>query len=286
MAACVGGALALCGAVCQGLFRNPLADPSLIGIAGGAIFGVSLLWVFAAGLLSALSLLQAEVLIIAAAFGGSCIALLIIYPLASVRGYTSVTLLLLAGIAIGALAAALNTLLMYISDDVAMRQVIYWQMGNLQNANQLRCAIALLVLLSIMLVALRYWQALNLLVLGESQARYLGINVKQLKTRLIIILALGVGTAVALAGVIGFVGLIVPHCLRFIIGPDHRYLLPASALAGACLLVIADTLCRIVIAPVELPVGIITALIGAPFFLFLLWSQYHRRSRSWIINDG
>lgn len=272
LALCVGAILALSGAVMQGLFRNPLADPSLIGVSSGASVGASLAIVFSGGLLQANAWMGLSVVAFGA-FAGGLLATLLVYRLATSEFGTSVTTMLLAGIAIGAIAGSLNGLLSYFSSDALLRQISIWQMGNLSTANWSRL-LPVAAALCVLLVALaRVGLALNALLLGESEARHLGINVQRVKRQLIVATALGIGMAVAVAGLIGFVGLVVPHLIRLLIGPDHRWLLPASALGGAMLLMIADTLARVVASPAELPIGILTALIGAPLFIGLLVRQ-------------
>ncbi|HEV8077319.1 MAG TPA: iron ABC transporter permease, partial [Marinobacter sp.] len=187
----------------------------------------------------------------------------------SVAG-TRVATMLLMGIAVSALAGSITGLMEYFADSEMLRRMSLWRMGGLDGANSKRVWLALAVLL-VQLMLLNYFaKPLNILLLGESQARHLGIHVERLKTRLIILVAASVGTAVALAGAIAFVGLVVPHMVRLWVGPDHRLLLPLSALGGAILLLLADTLARTVMAPVELPVGLITAILGAPVFISLL----------------
>ncbi len=295
LALLVGAALALCGAAMQGLFRNPLADPSLIGVSSGASLGASIAIVLGATLLSGLEAamenamggilgviwggygdLIGAYLVSALACGGGFVATLLVYRLGSTSSGTSVATMLLAGIAIGALAAAVSNIFSFIADDVALRRISLWRMGSLDGANWQRVSIALSVLGLVLLILPRYSRALNALLLGESEARHLGVEVERVKTRLIIWAALGVGVSVSVAGVIGFVGLVVPHIIRLLIGPDHRYLMPASALLGAILLVLADCLSRIVFAPAEIPIGIVTALLGAPFFISLLLQQRRR----------
>jgi|SaaInl5LU_22_DNA_1037371.scaffolds.fasta_scaffold05721_2 iron complex transport system permease protein len=273
----VGSVLASTGAVMQGLFRNPLADPSLIGVSGGASVGASLVIVFATGLFGS-SVVESGVLmglslVAAGAFLGGFVATILVYRLATSGIGTSVTTMLLAGIAIGALAGALNSLLSYFADNDMLRQISLWQMGNLSAASWSKVFIMALVSLILLLRFPADSAALNALLLGESEARHLGIDVQQVKRRLIVLTALGVGVSVALAGMVGFVGLVIPHVVRLLIGPDHRWLIPCSALAGAILLVIADSLARVVVLPAELPTGILTALLGAPFFIVLLLQQ-------------
>ena len=268
----VGAVLASTGAVMQGLFRNPLADPSLIGVSSGASVGASLMIVTAGGFIQGSALVGLSLVSIGAFVGGFT-ATLLVYRLATSGMGTSVTTMLLAGIAIGALAGALNSLLSYFSDNDMLRQISLWQMGNLSGASWLKVSIMGVVTILLMGLFPRDSRALNALLLGESEARHLGINVQRVKRRLIVLTALGVGVSVAVAGLVGFVGLIMPHIIRLMIGPDHRWLIPASGLAGAILLVVADSLARVVVIPAELPTGILTAILGAPFFVALLLQQ-------------
>ena len=268
----VGAVLASTGAVMQGLFRNPLADPSLIGVSSGASVGASLMIVTAGGFIQGSALVGLSLVSIGAFVGGFT-ATLLVYRLATSGMGTSVTTMLLAGIAIGALAGALNSLLSYFSDNDMLRQISLWQMGNLSGASWLKVSIMGVVAILLMGLFPRDSRALNALLLGESEARHLGINVQRVKRRLIVLTALGVGVSVAVAGLVGFVGLIMPHIIRLMIGPDHRWLIPASGLAGAILLVVADSLARVVVIPAELPTGILTAILGAPFFVALLLQQ-------------
>ena len=272
LAVLVGAVLASTGAVMQGLFRNPLADPSLIGVSGGASVGASLMIVLAGGAVES-GMLMGLSLVAGGAFVGGFAATLLVYRLATSGIGTSVTTMLLAGIAIGALAGALNSLLSYFADNDMLRQISLWQMGNLSAASWAKVSIMGLVALVLLVRFPRDSRALNALLLGESEARHLGIDVQRVKRRLIVLTALGVGVSVALAGMVGFVGLVIPHVVRLLIGPDHRWLVPCSALAGAILLVVADSLARVVVLPAELPTGILTALLGAPFFIALLLQQ-------------
>lgn len=267
LAATVGALLGISGAATQGLFRNPLADPSLIGVTAGAMAGGSIAIVLGG---SALVGYWGLSLISMGAFIGGVLAVLIVYRLATSSMGTSVATMLLVGIAISALAGSLNSFLEFIASNEMLRRISLWKMGGLEGADSIRVSIALIVCIAIVLIMPRQATALNALLLGESEARHLGIDVDRVKRHLICLVAAAVGVSVALAGSIAFVGLIVPHIIRLLGGPNHRYLLLASALAGAVLLVLADIFARIVIAPTEVPVGMVTALIGAPFFIFLL----------------
>ena len=270
----IGAILAISGAVMQGLFRNPLAAPSLIGVSSGASVGASIVIVLAGTWLQNNALLGLSVVAVGA-FVGSFLITLLVFRLSTSTLGTSVTTMLLAGIAISALAGAVNSLLSYFADNEMLRQISIWQMGNLSTANWARVSVVAVVAVFVLVLFPRESKSLNALLLGESEARHLGIDVQRVKKKLILLTTLGIGTAVAVAGMIGFVGLIVPHMVRLLIGPDHRWLLPVSALAGGILLLIADTLARVIIAPVELPTGILTAILGAPFFIML--PIQHRR---------
>lgn len=266
LTALVGALLAICGAAMQGLFRNPLADPSLIGVTAGASAGASLVIVFAGALTGFAGLSLVSV----GAFAGGTFAVILVYRLATGPTGTSVATMLLAGIAISALAGSLGSLLEFHADNEMLRRISLWRMGGLDGANWARVGIVAIISLLIFTILPLQARALNALLLGESEARHLGVPVDRVKRRLVLLAAAGVGVSVAVAGAIAFVGLVVPHIVRMLIGPDHRWLLPASALSGAVLLLWADTLARIVVAPTELPVGLLTALLGAPFFISLL----------------
>lgn len=272
LALLVGVILATGGAVMQGLFRNPLADPSLIGVSSGASMGASLVIVFISASLPP-GVPPALSMVAIGAFAGGFLATILVYRLATTDIGTSVATMLLAGIAISALAGALNSLLSYFADNDMLRRISLWQMGNLSGASWPRVALVGIAAVLAMVLFPRDSMALNALLLGESEARHLGIDVHRVKLRLIVLTAFSVGVTVAAAGLIAFVGLAVPHTMRLLIGPDHRWLIPASALSGGILLVAADTLARVVITPAELPTGILTALLGAPFFVALLFRQ-------------
>jgi len=272
LAALMGAVLAMSGAAMQGLFRNPLADPSLIGVTAGASLGAALVIVMGAGVLQGYTALT---LVSAGAFAGGAVAVVFVYRLATSPSGTSVATMLLAGIAITALAGALGSLLEFHADNDMLRRISLWKMGGMDGASYPRLLLGALVGGAMLLALPRYAGPLNALLLGESEARHLGIDVDRAKFALITWVALGVGTSVALVGTIAFVGLVVPHIVRLLLGPDHHVLLTASALAGAILLVVADTLSRTLIAPTEMPVGIITAILGVPFFISLLRQRHH-----------
>ena len=269
----VGSALAVSGAAIQGLFRNPLADPGLIGISSGAALAVALVIVLAGPVGGAFGLYSLSL----AAFAGGFVTCLLIFRFARLTGTFSVTYMLLAGIAINALAGAATGFLMYISDDDQLRMLTFWTMGSLGGALWPAVIVVASVVVPSTILLTRNARELNILLLGEDEARHLGVNSERLKHIIILCAALSVGAAVAVSGIIGFVGLVVPHLIRLTIGPDHRLLIPASALLGAILLIVADTLARTLVAPAEMPVGILTSLVGGPFFLWLLVKQYSGR---------
>lgn len=269
LTALVGAVLAMSGAVLQGLFRNPLADPSLIGASAGASVGAGIAILFGLGGFGLIGLSG----IALGAFCGSVVTVLLVYRLATGPEGTSVATMLLVGIAITALAGAINNLMILLADNEMLRRMSLWHMGSLDLGNWSRVQLGLAMLFAFLLLLRGQAVKLNVFLLGESEARHLGIDVERVKRRLILLTAVGVGVSTALVGAIAFVGLIVPHLVRLLSGPDHRSLIPASGLFGAILLLLADLLSRILIAPAELPVGVITAFLGVPFFVLLLRRQ-------------
>ena len=268
LALLVGSALALSGCVMQGLFRNPLADPGLLGISSGAALAVAF-WLVLPISVPVLVALYAPML---AAFIGSLTVMAVIFVL-SKAGDGSLSRLLLVGIAINALCGALVGMLSWISNDAQLRQLSLWGMGSLGQAEWPTLLVSATLIIPSSLVV--WWMAarLNLLQLGDEEAHYLGVNVRVLQRVLLLCSAVLVAASVAISGVIGFIGLVVPHLMRMWLGPDHRGLIPGSLLAGAILLLIADTLARTVAAPAEMPVGLLTSLLGAPWFLWLIFRQ-------------
>ena len=261
LGAIVGFALALAGAVMQGFFRNPMADPSIIGVSTGAAVGAVAFIVLPLSVPFGLP---------AFAFVGALLAAFGVYLIATESGRTPVATLLLAGVAVQAfLGAVISYLLLQAGD--GLERAVYWLMGHLQHSTWGRVRVALPVVVVLFVVLLAHARDLNVLLLGEEDAHTMGIEVE--RTKLVLLSAASVVTAaaVAVSGVIGFVGLIVPHMMRLVVGPDHRVLLPTSALAGAVFLVATDTVARM--GPAEMPVGIITAALGAPFFLYLLTNR-------------
>lgn len=268
LAVLVGTVLAQTGAATQALCRNPLADPSIIGVSAGAA-------VMAVGLIAfgpALNI-AVDFWLPFAAFAGALLATFLVYRIAKREGEIQITTLLLVGVAINALSFALIGLFSFFADDSSLRLINYWTMGSLAGASWSALSQAV-ALLAISVAGLLYYrEKMSLLLLGESEARYLGVDIQSLKSRVVILIALGVGAAVALTGLVGFVGLVVPHISRLILGPNLRHMMPLCMLIGTLVLLISDWLARIVVGPAELPIGIITAILGAPVFIYLLINQ-------------
>ncbi len=267
LAVLIGAALAQAGAAMQGIFRNPLAEPGLTGVSSGAALAAVATIVLGEHLFGSLPL---RYLLPAATFAGGALATWLVMRLAQVDGYTRVATLLLAGLALNAIAGAGIGFFSHIASDTSLRSLTFWMFGSLGRAGWTEIAVCAPLLLVPLLLIPRDAQALNALLLGEAEAGHLGIDVERLKRRLTFLVLLAAGAAVALAGIIAFIGLVVPHLIRLWAGPDHRTLLPASALLGALLLILADTAARTLLSPTELPIGILTALVGGPFFLALL----------------
>lgn len=269
----VGSALAVSGALMQGLFRNPLADPGLIGVSSGAALGASTMIVLGGSVLSSVAAVLGLFGVAFGAFAGGLVVTVLVYRIATRGRRTDVATMLLAGIALNALCGAGTGALVLFSDEGQLRSLTFWTLGSLGGATW-PTVLAVVPFVGVLLAAApRLARALNALLLGESEARHLGVRVDLVKRLVIGLAALAVGAVTAVSGLIGFVGLVVPHLVRLMIGPDHRTLLPASALLGATLLVAADTIARVAIEPAEVPIGILTALGGAPFFLALLLHQ-------------
>ena len=274
----VGAALGISGAAMQGLFRNPLADPSLIGISSGAALAATFVVIVG----DAVSYKLPQIFQLFAfpffAFLGAIATTIIIYRLATIGGQTVVSTLLLAGIAINALAQSFSGFLTFYATDTQIRTLTFWKLGSLGGGTWS----SVLAVLPFVAVPILYFprlaRPLNALLLGESEAGHLGFDIEKIKKITIVLVALAVGAGVAFTGLISFVGLVVPHLLRLVIGADHRRLLPASALLGASLLLVADLIARTLVAPAEMPIGVLTAITGAPFFLWLLL-----RDRKWRI---
>lgn len=269
--ALVGGALALAGALFQAVLRNPLADPYVIGTSAGAQLGVTAVFILPIQL--SVDGFGAPQL---AAFAGALLTVLFVYSLARVGGTVPVVTLILAGFVVSSFLISTTTFLTFLGPNIGDRltQVLDWTLGGVQIDAWSQLAVTAPLVLAGAGLAILLAHPLNLVLLGESQAAHLGLRVERLKLAVIALAAFLTALAVTLAGVVAFVGLVVPHAMRLIYGPGHRVLLPASCLAGATFVVLCDLLARVVVAPTEIPLGVVTAILGAPFFLYLL-----RRSR-------
>ncbi|MEM9305267.1 MAG: iron ABC transporter permease [Pseudomonadota bacterium] len=266
----VGASLGIAGAAMQGFFRNPLADPGLIGVSsGGALAAVSVIVLGGAMLAPFVDALGAFALPIAA-FGGSLVTVLLIYRLATIDNRVIVATMLLAGVAANALAASGLGYMIFLADDAQLRDLSFWTLGSLGGATWARVWPALTLMIVAVAGLLSLMRPMNALLLGEADAATLGIEVERIKRRAALMTALGVGAATAVCGVITFVGLVVPHLVRLMTGPDHRYVLPGAALLGGALVLFSDVVARMAVSPAELPLGVVTAALGAPFFFWLL----------------
>lgn len=273
----VGSALSISGAVIQGLFRNPLAEPGLIGISSGAMLSAALLIVLEIPLFVVLKAYLGYYALAFAAFVGACFTTLLVYRLSMRNGKADITTLLLAGIAINALAGAFTGLLIYLANDEQLRNITFWSLGSLGGANWKTVTTMVPFTLIPLIVLPIFGKSINALALGESQAMHMGINVAVLKRIIIVLATLAVGASVAVSGLIGFVGLVVPHIIRMAFSSDHRLVIPASALLGAVVLVAADLIARTIVSPAELPIGILTAMIGTPIFIYIIVRERRRR---------
>ncbi|MCU0309646.1 MAG: iron ABC transporter permease [Acidimicrobiales bacterium] len=268
LAVVVGAALGCAGAAMQGTFANPLAEPGVVGVSAGAALGAVAAIVVGFTLLGLWSLSVA-------AFLGGLVTVVAVYLAARSEGRTEVVTLILTGVAVNALAGAVIGLLMYVSTDAELRSITFWQLGSVAQATWPKvAAVAPLAVVGIVM-AVGHARGLDLLALGERPARHLGVDVERLRVRMMVIVAVLTAAAVAVSGIVLFVGLVVPHLVRMLAGPGHRALLVASALGGSVVVVAADLVARTVVAPAEIPLGVLTALLGTPFFFWLL-----RRTRA------
>lgn len=273
----IGAALGMSGAGIQGLFRNPLAEPGLIGISSGATLFAVIMIVLELNIFKQISSILGFYALSIAAFIGAAITTMLVYRISIKNGKTNITTLLLAGIAINALAFSFTGLLTYIATDAQLRTITFWNLGSLGGASW-QTVNTLLPFVLIPLIVLPFFaKSLNALSLGEPQALHMGVNVKKLKLSVIIMATMAVGASVAVAGTIGFIGLVIPHLIRMTFSADHRLVIPGSALLGAALLTGADLVARTIVAPAELPIGILTAMIGTPVFIYIIISERNKK---------
>lgn len=266
----IGSMLSVSGTCMQGMFKNPLATPDLIGITSGATL-------FAATSIVLSGVLKAFIpeslhfyLLSLMAFLGSLLTMLIVYKIATVNGKTNVVMMLLTGVAITAIGFAFTGFLIYISKEEQLRDLTFWNLGSLAGATWMKNGLLLVVLLISYFFLLGKGKSLNALMLGENDAKHLGVPVEKIKKQIVVFTALMVGTTVAFSGTIGFVGLVIPYILRLIFKSNYQLILPLSAVFGSILLVVADTISRTIVAPSEIPIGILTAMLGAPVFILIL----------------
>lgn len=273
VAVLVGAALATSGTALQGIFRNPLADPSIIGLSAGAAMAAAM-FIVLTGMFSIQFLAGSHQVIMAlVTFLGAGLTALLVFKMARNKGQTLVITMLLAGIAMNALASSCIGMMSFLADEAQLRTLTFWTLGSLGGSNQLMLGVLVPLTVIGLFGLFRLYKPLNALTLGEQEAANLGIKVESLKRQVVVFSSLLVGGTVAFCGVIGFVGLVVPHIIRMAGGADHRFLLPASALAGSILILWADTFSRTVVAPAEIPIGVVTALVGAPVFLVLIYQR-------------
>ena len=273
----IGASLGLSGAALQGLFRNPLVEPGIIGISSGSALGAIVVIMFISSLSPAMAEQFQSYLLPFFAFLGGLMATIVTLKMSQTEGKTHITYLILAGVAIGALSGAAIGLAIFYADDAQLRSYTFWTLGDLSVASWEKLGIIAPLIGLAVVGLLAVARPLNAIALGEAEAYHSGVAVEKVKMTIVLLSALAVGTSVAFAGIIGFIGLIVPHIVRISFSSDQRLVLPASALGGACLLLLADMLARTLVAPAELPIGVITAAIGAPFFIYLLRSTQKRR---------
>ncbi len=272
----IGAGLGVSGAAIQGLFRNPLAEPGLIGISSGATLFAVLMIVMEVSVFKMLSGAIGFYALSVAAFVGACITTTIVYRLSTRNGKTITITLLLSGIAINALAGSFIGLLTYVATDDQLRTITFWSLGSLGGASW-ETVTGLLPFIAVPVFGLPFLaKSLNAMALGDAQALHMGVNILMVKRIIIVMATIAVGAAVAVAGTIGFIGLIIPHILRMTFTSDHRLVIPGSALLGAALLTLADLLARTIVVPAELPIGILTALIGTPVFMYIIISERNK----------
>ena len=272
----IGASLGLSGACLQGLFRNPLVEPSLIGVSGGSASAVVLIIVFGGSFSIPAAGMMHDFILAIAAFLGGLAATFFVLKLSNQRGKTNIAVLILIGVAINAMAGAVIGLAIFYADENQLRTFTFWTLGDLGGASwdKLMIAVPMLLLSSGMLLG--FSKSLNALALGEAEAFHLGVDTERTKRNIILLSALGVGVSVSMAGMIGFIGLVVPHVIRVSFFPDNKLVLPASIICGALLLVLSDLIARTIVSPAELPIGVVTALIGAPFFIALLMNAHRK----------
>jgi iron complex transport system permease protein len=266
----IGAMLGVSGACLQGLFRNPLVEPGLIGVSSGSAAAVVIIIVFGGSMALATTGWLYNIVVPLAAFAGGLSTTALVLKLSYQAGRTNIAILILIGVAMNALTGAIIGLSIFYADENQLRTFTFWTLGDLGGATWEKLSIGAPLLIISLSVLLFFSPALNAMALGEAEAFHMGVDVERTKQVIIFFSALGVGVSVSMAGMIGFIGLVVPHLIRVLFHPDHKLVLPASVLGGALLLILADVIARTIARPAELPIGVVTALLGAPFFIVLL----------------
>ena len=272
LAILVGVGLGTSGAILQGLFRNPLVDPGFIGVSSGAAVGAMIAIMFSSIISSYLNPFLLPVL----AMSGAFITTILIYKMSKISNKTNIMVMLLSGIAINALAGAIIGFFVSISTDAELRSFTFWTLGGLDSANWQLVAIMFLIIMSSYCIIHSFIDRMDVFMLGDSEAQHLGIDIEKLKKTIILISSIMVGISVSFCGMIGFIGLVTPHLIRLFIGPNHKYLIPGSALLGAVILLVSDLISKTIMSPAQLPIGVVTSAIGAPFFIWLIINQKRR----------
>lgn len=264
LAALVGISLASAGVIFQAIFKNPMAEPYILGVSSGAAFGATIIMILGLDMYY-----MGFSIVSIGAFIGAIITTSLVYKIAKINNKTPVITLLLAGIAISFFLSSLINLLMTLNQD-QLEKIVFWTMGSLTSASWDKLTVSFWVILISIIIFIVFSRDLNVILMGEETAHNLGVDVELLKKILLVVASIMTASVVAMTGIIGFVGLIVPHAVRLFIGPDHKRLLPTTIIVGAIFMIVADTISRLALAPLEIPIGVVTALIGAPYFIFLL----------------
>ena len=278
LALLVGVGLGTAGAMLQGLFRNPLIDPGFIGVSSGAAVGAMVGIMFVNTILLFVTFIEINIILPLLSILGSFLTTILVFNISKVLGKTNIMAMLLTGIAINALSGSIIGFFVSISSDAELRSFTFWTLGGLDKAGWSVIALLIFFIVLPLFISLKLRTQLDIFMLGDAEASHLGVNVEKLKKIIIVLSSIMVGISVAFCGMIGFVGLVTPHLVRLFIGPKHKYLLPGSAILGAILLIFSDLISRTIIAPAQLPIGVVTSAIGSPFFIWLIVMQKKRLS--------
>ena len=276
MAILVGLGLGTAGAILQGLFRNPLVDPGFIGVSSGGAIGAMVAIMFSQYIYYYIPQILMQFILPILAMAGSFITTMLVYKMSKVYNKTNIMAMLLSGIAINALSGSIIGLFISISSDAELRSFTFWTLGGLDMSDWNIVGITSLFIILPFLIIYKLQYQMDIFMLGDAEAEHLGLNVESLKKKVILISSIIVGVSVSFCGMIGFIGLVTPHLVRLILGPNHKYLIPGSAILGAILLTTSDLIAKTIISPAQLPIGVVTSAIGAPFFVWLILNQKRR----------